>query len=55
MKDFVLYLPTGYGPTKKECLIEAYSRAWEVLTTSSPDIILKQHKKIAPEETAGTE
>ena len=43
----------GVGPTKKECLLEAYNRAWEVLTTSTPEDILTQHKKLNPEDSAG--
>ena len=45
---------SGYGDSKKDCQLEAYSKAWETLTMYSTQDILTQHKKLNPDETAGT-
>lgn len=46
-------IATGYGDSKKDCQLEAYSKAWETLTMYSTQDILTQHKKLNPDETAG--
>ncbi|XP_064604167.1 uncharacterized protein LOC135469601 [Liolophura sinensis] len=43
-----IFLGTGESNTKKDAQIEAYHKAWELLTTTSPTILLtEQPKKLA--------
>ncbi|KAK3607126.1 hypothetical protein CHS0354_036065 [Potamilus streckersoni] len=50
-----ILIATGEGEKRKESQIEAYNKAWEVLTTSDAKTIITEHKKLSPEDSSNTD
>ncbi|XP_045196468.2 uncharacterized protein LOC123551531 [Mercenaria mercenaria] len=43
----------GHGSTKSDCTNEVYDIAWDIITTSSPEDIMQNCRKIEAKETTG--
>jgi hypothetical protein len=44
---------TGHGATKSDCTNDAYDIAWDIITTSSPEDIMQNCRRIEARETTG--
>ncbi|XP_033732567.1 uncharacterized protein LOC117321995 [Pecten maximus] len=45
-----ILISTGEAERRKEAQVETYNNAWDVLCTTAPDYILKEHKRLKPGE-----